>query len=235
MGCGLRCLHPNGVFAVDGPKGWGWKVTDNGAKRPVLIGLTGGIGSGKSTVAAMFADHGIPVVDADELARAVVEPGQPAHADIADAWPMVVDPAGRIDRRALGALVFADAGARMRLESFTHPRIRQALNNRVSELQAAGHEMVVYEASLLVEAGQLRDFPVLVVVTAPKAVQIARAVARGQQNEADVRARMAAQMPLAEKVKVATHVIDNQGTLAETRRQVDALVDELRIRFAGTP
>lgn len=192
-----------------------------------LVGLTGGIGSGKSTVGRMVAAHGVPVIDADRLAREVVAPGQPALAEVAAAWPDVIRPDGTLDRRALGARVFADPAARAQLEAITHPRIQQRLHEEAAALAAAGHRLAFYEASLLVEAGRARDFDALVVVVADPDQQRARAMARDGATAADVEARMAAQLPLAEKRKLATHVIDNSGDEAATRAQVDALLAAL--------
>lgn len=199
-----------------------------------LVGLTGGIGSGKSTVAALIRDAGIPVLDADQLAREVVLPGEPALAEIASAWPDVIRADGTLDRLKLGTLVFADADARARLQAITHPKIQARAMERVRGLEAEGHRLAVYEASLLVETGRHGDFDALIVVTAPEAVQVERAVARGTLTEVDVRARLGAQLPMADKIKVATYVVDNGGTLERTKAQVDTLVSDLRQRFLGS-
>ena len=196
-----------------------------------LVGLTGGIGSGKSTVAALIAESGIPVLDADQIAREVVLPGQPALAEIAAAWPEAVEPDGTLDRMKLGALVFSNPAARARLQSITHPKIQAQALDRVRALGAQGHKLAVYEASLLVETGRHGDFDALIVVTAPEDVQVQRAVSRGPLSEVEVRARLGAQLPLQEKVKVATHVIDNSGDLNATKAQVDELVLSLREKF----
>ncbi|HVZ72396.1 MAG TPA: dephospho-CoA kinase [Polyangia bacterium] len=192
-----------------------------------VLGLTGGIGSGKSTVAKMFADLGVPVLDADQLSREIYEPGAPAHADVAAAWPEAIGADGRVDRKRLAAIVFADPAARKRLEAITHPRIAERAERRFAELARAGHRLAVYEASLLVETGRDRDFDGLVVVTASPETQIARVLARGGLTEAEAEARIAAQLPLAAKVAAATHVIDNDGTLEKTRAQVARIVSSL--------
>jgi len=194
-----------------------------------LVGLTGGIGTGKSTVARLIAERGVPVIDADDVARAVVAPGQPAHADIAAAWPEVISPGdGRIDRKKLGAIVFADPAARKRLEGITHRHIQALSDRRAQELARQGQTLAFYEATLLVETGRYRALDGLVVVTASEATQIARTMARDGLGEPEARARIAAQLPQAEKVRAATHVIDNGGTLDETRAQVDRLLRQLR-------
>jgi dephospho-CoA kinase len=193
-----------------------------------LVGLTGNIGSGKSTVGRLFAARGVPVIDADDLAREVREPGQPAHAEIAAAWPDAVTPDGRLDRRRLAEIVFADPAARKRLEGIMHPHIQTLSRARAAALAAAGHTLAIYEASLLVESRRHEELDGLIVVTASPATQIARVVARDGAREEDVRARMRAQLPQEEKVRLATHVIDNDGDLAATEAQVDRIIASLR-------
>jgi dephospho-CoA kinase len=192
-----------------------------------LVGLTGGIATGKSTVARLIAERGIPVVDADQLAREAVAPGEPALAEIARRWPQVIAGDGRLDRRRLGAIVFADAVARGRLEAILHPRIAALADERAAALAAQGHPLAFYEASLLVETGRHRDFDGLVVVNASPETQIARVMARDRLARDEARARLAAQLPLREKLAVATSVIDNDGDLAATTAQVDRLLAEL--------
>ncbi len=195
-----------------------------------LVGLTGNIGSGKTTVGRLFAARGIPVIDADELLREVQAPGQPAHAEIAAAWPDALAPDGRIDRKRLGKIVFGDAdpAARKKLEAITHPRIQELSRARAAALAADGHELVIYEASLLIESGRDEEMDGLIVVTAPDATRIARVVARDGVTEDDVRARMSAQLPQEEKVRRATHVIANDGDLAAVEAQVDQVITRLR-------
>jgi dephospho-CoA kinase len=192
-----------------------------------VLGLTGGIGTGKSTVARMFAARGVPVIDADALARDVVVPGQPAHAEIAAVWPAVIGSDGAIDRKRLGDIVFADPAARARLEAITHPRIQAVAAERLAGLAAAGHTLAIYEATLLVESGRWRDFDGLVVVTASEAAQIARARARDGLSQTEAEARIRAQLPTADKVRLATTVIDNDGDLVATQAAVDALLRRL--------
>jgi dephospho-CoA kinase len=193
-----------------------------------VFGLTGGIGAGKSTVAGLFAARGLPVVDADALAREVVAPGGPAHADVAAAWPEVIAADGGVDRQRLRGIVFADPAARARLEAITHPRIAAAAEARLAALAADGHRLALYEATLLVETGRWRDFDGLIVVTTSPQTQISRAMARDGLTRAEVEARMRAQLPTEEKVRVATHVIDNDGARAASEAQVDELLKKLR-------
>jgi dephospho-CoA kinase len=192
-----------------------------------VLGLTGGIGSGKSTVARMIADLGVPVLDADQLAREVVAPGLPAHAAIAAAWPDVIGGAGALDRKRLGAIVFADPVARKRLEAIIHPHIGALAERHLAALARKGHAVAVYEASLLVETGRQKDFDGLIVVTASPETQIRRVLARGGLTEGEAEARIGAQLPLLAKVRVATHLIDNDGDLETTRAQVAQLVSSL--------
>ena len=193
-----------------------------------VFGLTGGIGTGKSTVARMFAARGVPVVDADAVAREVVAPGTVGNAEVAAAWPQAIGPDGAVDRKKLGAIVFGDPAARTRLEAITHPLIQQASAARLMDVANDGHPLALYEAALLVESGRWKDFDGLIVVTASPQRQVERAVARGGLSRDEAEARVKAQLPTDEKARVATHVIDNDGTLAETERQVDAVLQRLR-------
>jgi dephospho-CoA kinase len=188
-----------------------------------IIGLTGGIGSGKSTVAGLLKELGATVIDADEAARAVVEPGQPALAEIQQEFgDEVIGPGGRLDRRALAALVFDNEQRRLRLNAITHPRVRDWMAERVAEAAARGVELVFMDTPLLFESHLDAGMAETIVVWVPAEVQVARAVARGM-DEGDVRARIRAQLPLDDKRAWATHVVDNTGDLAQTRAQVEAL------------
>jgi dephospho-CoA kinase len=185
-----------------------------------LVGLTGGIGSGKSTVAQIIREQGIPVLDADVLAREVVEPGLPAYAEIARAWPEVIAAGGRIDRKRLGAIVFSDRSSQQRLEAITHPRIRERVANEATALAAAGHRLAFLEAALLVETGFHAQLDGLIVVVVSQEAQVDRVVARDACSRGSVLARIRAQDPLALKIRAADHVVDNDGSLEKTRAQV---------------
>ncbi|HJL04535.1 MAG TPA: dephospho-CoA kinase [Polyangiaceae bacterium LLY-WYZ-15_(1-7)] len=196
------------------------------------VGLTGGIASGKSTVAALFAGLGIPVVDADQLAREVVAPGTEGLAAIVETFgDAYLAEDGSLDRKKLGALVFDDAGARRKLNAITHPRIAQAAMKRMAELQSHPAPYVLYEAALLVENRIHEAFGALVVVSVDEATQVARLRERDGLSEAEARARLEAQLPLAEKVAVADYVIDNGGTREQTAAQVEAVHAKLVARF----
>jgi dephospho-CoA kinase len=189
-----------------------------------LVGLTGGIGSGKSTVAQMIRDRGIPVIDADALARQVVEPGLPAYVEIAAAWPEVVGVDGRIDRKKLGAIVFSDATSQTQLQAITHPRIREQVATQALALEASGHRLAFLEAALLVETGFYKQLGRLVVVASSEETQILRVMARdGCAREAAL-ARMRAQRPLADKIRVADYVLDNNGDIEATRAQLEHIL-----------
>lgn len=200
-----------------------------------VIGLTGGIACGKSTVADLLRERGFPVVDADCLARRVVEPGQPALARIVETFgPEVLQEDGRLNRRALGDRVFADPEKRRALERITHPAIALASQQEFARLRSEGHEMGFYEATLLVEAGTWRAFSALVVVSAPADLQRARLLERDPDlSEEDAARRIASQMPLEEKERVAHHVIHNDSTVADLQPKVDAMIEALRGRLSG--
>jgi dephospho-CoA kinase len=190
-----------------------------------LFGLTGNIGAGKSTVARLLTKRGVPVIDADRLARDVVEPGQPALAEIAVRFGAgVLRADGSLDRKALGALVFADAGERAALNAIVHPRIAQASAAQIAAFAEAGERTAVYEAALIVENGLDRGLAGLIVVTAPEELQLARLRLRDGLSEAEARARLAAQLPASEKVKRATFVIENRGTTSDLEAQVAKLL-----------
>jgi dephospho-CoA kinase len=193
-----------------------------------LFGLTGGLASGKSTVAARFRARGVPVIDADELAREVVAPGTEGLRCVVEAFgPGVLDERGGLDRARLGAVVFGDDAKRRQLNAIVHPRIAQLTAERASDLARAGHPIACYEAALLVEGGLSDAFRPLVVVAAPEALQLTRAQARDGSTEREARARLAAQLPLADKLRVADYVIENDGDLASVERRADDVLDAI--------
>jgi dephospho-CoA kinase len=188
-----------------------------------LIGLTGGIGSGKSTVAAMLRELGAIVIDADEATHAVYAPGTPGFdAVVRDFGPDFITN-GQVDRRLLGALVFADDEARMRLNAIVHPLVRDWMAQRTAEAVQGGAEVVVQDVPLLFETGLERLFSSVVLVYVPQELQVERLVAGRLLPEPRARAVIAAQMPIDEKRRRAHHVIDNSGTVEQTRRQVEEM------------
>lgn len=190
-----------------------------------LFGLTGGIASGKSAVAAHLRQRGVPVIDADQLARDAVAPGSPGLADVVRTFgDSVLAPDGGLDRKRLAAEVFPDRVKRRALEAIIFPIVGRLTSTRAAELRAQGHPLACYEAALIVENGVADAFRPLVVVAAPEPLQVARACARDAAAESEVRARIAAQMPLAEKVNSANFVIENAGTLEDLQRRTDEVL-----------
>jgi dephospho-CoA kinase len=197
----------------------------------IVIGLTGGIASGKSTVASMLREMGAPIVDADLIARQVVEPGQPALDEIVERFgDDMLDADGRLDRKRMADRVFSDDRARAALNAIVHPRIAVASRAQLAELSQASAPVALYEAALLVENQIHRGLEGLIVVSAPEAVQVERLCRRDSIDEASARARLAAQLPLAAKVAEADWVIDNGGSMDETRAQVEAVWREIQER-----
>ncbi|HEV8675629.1 MAG TPA: dephospho-CoA kinase [Methylomirabilota bacterium] len=190
-----------------------------------LVGLTGGLASGKSTVSRQLAELGCHVIDADMLARAVVAPGEPALQTIVQAFGRaVLRPDGTLDRARLGALVFADAEKRKRLEAITHPAIQARRQAALAELAAEGYDgLVVQDAALLIEVGGAAHVDRLVVVYADRAVQRERLMRRDRLDAAEAERRLATQMPLAAKARLAHYVIDNSDSPEETAAQVRAV------------
>lgn len=190
----------------------------------MIIGLTGGIGSGKSTVANAFAELGIGWVDADHIAREVVEPGEPALAEILTRHgPSIVDTSGRLKRSVLRTIVFADDEERRWLESVTHPRIRDRLHQRLDELLASRSPYVLLVSPLLFESGQASMVDRCLVIDVPENVQVARTCQRDDVDENQARAIIAAQMSRPERLSRADDVIANDGDLTSLRDQVASL------------
>ncbi len=193
-----------------------------------LIGLTGGIASGKSTVSRLLKERGATLIDADQLAREVVQPGQPALAEIAARFPGVVGADGVLDRKKLGERIFGDEAERKALNAITHPRIQARVLELSQQYAEQGVPLVIYDAPLLFENRLDELLEGTILVAAPVEVQIARLCARDGLTAEQARARVAAQMPLDEKRKRATWVIENGGSLDELKSQVDRLWSSLR-------
>jgi dephospho-CoA kinase len=196
----------------------------------LLVGLTGGIGAGKSTVAELLAARGAVIIDADQVARAVVDPGQPALDKLVERFGEgILNADGRLDRGALAKLVFGDDEARRDLEAITHPAINDEFSRRVVE--APTDAIVVLDVPLLAESEQARKRPyqTVIVVEAPRDVRLERLEARGV-DRADAEARMAAQAGDEERRKIATHVVDNARDRADLERQIDEVWADLQRR-----
>ncbi|MGB5739425.1 MAG: dephospho-CoA kinase [Woeseia sp.] len=195
-------------------------------KAPLRIGLTGGIASGKSTVAEMFAELDVPVIDTDIIAREVVEPGQPALAEIRERFgATVLDAAGRLDRAAMRKIVFAEPDKRRELEEILHPRIRRETERQAL---AKGGEYQLIVVPLLVESPMRDSMDRVLVVDVPEPVQLARLLARDAENAAQAEAMIAAQASRAARLAIADDIISNDGSLESTRRQVQRLDRQYR-------
>jgi dephospho-CoA kinase len=201
---------------------------------PTRIGLTGGIASGKSLVARLFRELGAAVVDADAIAREVVAPGGPAYDGVVRTFGRgIVRPDGTLDRNALAGRIFADPSARRELNALTHPHIRRWMAAEAARLASApGVDVIILDIPLLLETTDGRDLDLdgIIVVAADDGTRVSRLMARDGIPEADARRRVSAQMPLQEKVVRADWVIDNNGSPARTREQVEAVWEAIRRR-----
>ena len=197
------------------------------------LGLTGGIASGKSAVAVMLRDLGFPVLDADSLAHKLIEPGQPAYNEVLSEFgPSITNTQGRIDRGKLAAVVFADRAKLDRLNAIVHPRVAEVVFHQFDDWTRQGtRDAAFVEAALLVESGIHKHLDGLVVAWCEPEQQLERLRSRGL-TEAEARRRIAAQMPVEEKLRLATETIDCSGSLKQTRQQVEALAARLRLRQA---
>ncbi len=194
-----------------------------------LVGLTGGIASGKSTFAAALRALGAPVIDADRLAREAVRAGSPALAAVAAEFgPGTLGPDGELDRKAMADRVFADPGARRRLEAIVHPAVRAAVAAETARLAAEGHALAFYDVPLLFERGLDRELDCVVVVHAPPEVQRARLRTRDGLADGEAEARLAAQWPIDEKARLADVVVDNGGDLSALPEKARRVLEALR-------
>ncbi len=194
----------------------------------MLVGLTGGIATGKSTVARMFAERGAAVLDADEMVRELQKPGTSVYEAIVEAFgTLILRDDGTIDRKSLGEIVFRDEKGRRQLETIVHPALVAAVQQRVAQLRTQGVSICVVELPLLIEAESERRFDSVVVVTAPQEVQVGRLMADRGLTREEALARIRSQMPLSEKVTRAHFVIENGGDLWETEQRVQEIYEVL--------
>jgi dephospho-CoA kinase len=192
------------------------------------VALTGGIATGKSYVAGRFREAGVPIVDADLLAREVVLPGTPALAAIRKRFgPDAVRRDGTMDRIRVAQIVFKDKRARLDLEAIIHPAVIKAINDFFNTLPRRT-PFAVADIPLVFETGRERDFDAIIVVACPREMQLLRLMERNKLSQEDAEKRLAAQVPIDQKVKKATYVIKNDGTFEETDAQVDKLIEMLR-------
>jgi len=188
-----------------------------------VIGLTGNIACGKTVVARMFEELGAKIIDADYIARLIVEPGEPAWKDIVENFGhKILNPDGTINRNKLGDIVFRDKEKREELNRITHPRIIDKIKLMLEECRKENFKVVIVEAALIVEKGGMKPIiSDLIVVTVDEEAQIKRLIERDGISREEALTRIKAQMPVSEKVKFATYVIDDSRTLEETRKQVE--------------
>ncbi len=193
-----------------------------------VYGLTGGIGAGKSTVANMFQESGIPVVLADDVGRRVASKGSDGLAEIVRSFgPDVLDSNGELDRQKLGTLIFNNPDRRRELEDILHPRVRDQSRELFNQLEQAGNQIVVYESALLYETQRHTEMHGVILVTASEEQRIARVRSRDGSEEEAVRKRIKAQMDEDEKRGLADYIIENNGDLQALRREVDSLIEQL--------
>ena len=205
--------------------------TESLSAAPLIIGLTGSIGTGKSMVASMFRELGGRTIDADQVARDVVLPDRPAYREIvAEFGEQVVRPDCALDRDAIRCAVFADAAKRRRLEEIVHPRVIEEIATAIGHFIEAGSEPIIIEAALLIETASALPLDAVVVVTCDEQVQIERIRARDGLSEEDARAIIKAQLPSSEKVKYADYVIENNRAPADARAQVVSVWNMIKSR-----
>ena len=200
-----------------------------------IFGLTGGIGSGKSVVARMFREENIPVVDADRISREVTAPGKPAHDEIVRRFgAQILLSDGRINRKKLGEIVFADPGRRTELESITHPYISEGIRDAVSALASEGHAVVIVEAALILEKGRQGICEAVIGVRCERRLQVDRIMGRDGISREEAHRIVSSQMDPEEKALASDYVIDNSGDLAETHAKVRVLAEKLKGPAPGT-
>lgn len=196
-----------------------------------VYGLTGGTGSGKSEVARYFEEDGIPVIDADAIGHTLIAPGGPAVEAVLEAFGENIVSCGRIDRKKLGAIVFADAAALKKLNAIVHPPLKQALIDRCKALREAGHETIVVNAAILAEHGQVEPWlDGLVVVTSPVALRLKRLVEGRGLTPEEAQQRLNAQTPVEKKLPLADWVIVNEGDLIALRARAREVLEAMRSR-----
>ncbi len=202
------------------------------ASHLIVVGLTGGIASGKSTVAETMRQAGMPVIDADSLGRLVLDRGTEAYEQtVATFGKEILDETGDIDRQRLGSKVFQDPAAREKLESITHPAIAAMAKRGLELIAKRGEPIAIYEAALLVETGIYKGLSALIVVSCSLETQLARLRARDGLGNAAAAARIASQYPLEEKLKAADYVISTDGTFQDVETRTREVLLELRNRF----
>ncbi len=200
----------------------------------LIVGLTGGMASGKSVASETFKGLGLPVIDADFIARGMVRPGEIGYKEIIDHFGReILNPDQTINRRRLAKIIFSDPKERERLNSILHPRIVEEIKKRIEGFKEKGERIVIVDAALLIEAGQLSLVDKLIVVTVSPKIQIKRLAQRDHLTEKEAGERIATQMPLSEKVKLADYVIDNSGPVKKTIKRTKEVYNQLRLTSAN--
>ncbi len=204
----------------------------------IIVGLTGGIATGKSVVAEILEEKGAIIIDADKISRDVVQKNTPAWKEIVDTFgESVLQPDGEVDRKALGKIVFPDENKRNQLNHIVHPRVFEEISRHIAlimENEAHTNPVIILDVPLLFETKMHREFSDIILVYAPFETQLARLMARDDAGEKDALARIRAQMPIEEKKQQADYVIDNSGSVEETRRQAEALMADLKQKAGNT-
>lgn len=192
------------------------------------LGLTGGIATGKTTISNYLKTKGIPVLDADEYARKVVEPGTPGLTDIVNTFgKQVLQSDGSLNRKLLGQIIFNDMTARQKLNDITHPQIQQMMTDELQKLAKDKTPLVILDIPLLLENHNIAGADAIMVVTVPESIQLNRLMQRNNLNKGEAQRRIDAQMPLSEKEKLADFIVDNSGTIANTLTQVDKVIQNI--------
>lgn len=192
------------------------------------LGLTGGIATGKTTISNYLKTKGIPVLDADEYARKVVEPGTPGLTDIVNTFgKQVLQSDGSLNRKLLGQIIFNDMTARQKLNDITHPRIQQMMTDELQKLPKGKTPLVILDIPLLLENHNIAGADAIMVVTVPESIQLNRLMQRNNLTKEEAQRRIDAQMPLSEKEKLADFIVDNSGTIANTLTQVDKVIQNI--------
>jgi dephospho-CoA kinase len=196
----------------------------------LVVGLTGSMASGKSVASKTLRDLGLPIIDADLIAREMVKPNEAGYRDIVDHFGKgILNPDQTINRRRLAKIIFSDPEERERLNSLLHPRIVKELKRRIENFKEKGERMVIVDAALLIEAGQLPLVDKLIVVIVSERLQIKRLAQRDHLTEKEARERIATQMPLSEKIKLADYVVNNNGPARKTVKRVKEVYNRLSL------
>ena len=199
----------------------------------LVVGLTGGIASGKSVVSKTLKELGLPIIDADLIAREIVRPNEVSYKNIVDHFGKgILNPDQTINRRKMAKIVFGNSKERERLNSILHPRIVEKIKRRIEDFKERGEKIVILDAALLVEAGELSLADKLIVVSTSPKIQIKRLVQRDHLTEREAKERIFTQMPLSEKVKLADYVIDNSGSVKKTVKRTKEIYRKLQLTIA---